>query len=96
MICRPKEQGGLGVINLRIQNQALHMKNLHKFYNHYDIPWVNLIWQAYYNNTSSTPHATTPRGSLWWRDCLALTDLYRGIASCNIGNGKTNLLWKDV
>ena len=43
MICRPKEQGGLGVLNLRVQNQALLLKNLYKFYNHMDIPWVNLL-----------------------------------------------------
>jgi hypothetical protein len=42
-ICRPKEQGGLGVLNLTIQNKALLLKNLHKFYNKHDIPWVNLI-----------------------------------------------------
>jgi hypothetical protein len=34
MICRPKDQGGLGVLDLRIQNKALLIKNLHKFYNH--------------------------------------------------------------
>jgi hypothetical protein len=29
----PKEQGGLGIINVRIQNTALLLKHLHKFYN---------------------------------------------------------------
>jgi hypothetical protein len=38
MMCRPKDQGGLGILNLKLQNQALIMKNLHKFYNHADIP----------------------------------------------------------
>jgi hypothetical protein len=37
-ICRPKAQGGLGVLDLNIQNKALLLKNLHKFYNRYDIP----------------------------------------------------------
>jgi hypothetical protein len=39
-ICRPKDQGGLGVLNLHIQNNALMLKNLHKFYNRLDVPWV--------------------------------------------------------
>jgi hypothetical protein len=47
MICRPKDQGGLGVLDLRIQNKAILIKNLHKFYNQKDIPWVKLLWQAY-------------------------------------------------
>lgn len=46
-VCRPKEAGGLGVLNLRDQNKALLMKNLYKFYNQQDIPWVNLLWKAY-------------------------------------------------
>jgi hypothetical protein len=55
-----KIKGGLGVLNLRLQNQALLMKNLYKFYNQYDIPWVNLIWRAYqYSN--STPHSGIPK-----------------------------------
>jgi mannosylglycoprotein endo-beta-mannosidase len=31
-ICRPKEQGGLGVLQLDAQNKALMLKNLHKFF----------------------------------------------------------------
>jgi hypothetical protein len=33
MICIPKEEGGLGVINIEEQNRALLLKNLHKFFN---------------------------------------------------------------
>jgi mannosylglycoprotein endo-beta-mannosidase len=32
-VCKPKKQGGLGVLNLEIQNKALLLKILHKFYN---------------------------------------------------------------
>jgi len=38
MVQKPKSKGGLGVINLRLQNDALLMKQLHKFYNKADIP----------------------------------------------------------
>ena len=48
MVCKPKNKGGLGVIDLKIQNQGLLLKQLHKFYNKLDVPWVNLIWSAYY------------------------------------------------
>lgn len=33
MVCKPKDCGGLGVIDLRIQGDALLLKFLHKFYN---------------------------------------------------------------
>jgi hypothetical protein len=40
MVTKPKGRGGLGVINLRLQNEVILMKNLHKFYNKEDLPWV--------------------------------------------------------
>jgi hypothetical protein len=94
MICRPKGQGGLGVLDLRIQNKALLIKNLHKFYNQKDIPWVKLLWQAYYNN-GQLPHLGNTKGSFWWKDCLSLMQDYRDITSISISNGKTCSLWKD-
>jgi hypothetical protein len=41
---KPKDKGGLGVINLRSQNCALLLKHLDKFYYKKNIPWVRLIW----------------------------------------------------
>jgi hypothetical protein len=43
MVCRPKDKGGLGILNLQLQNKALLMKQLHKFYTKRDVPWVHLI-----------------------------------------------------
>jgi hypothetical protein len=38
-----KDKGGLDLKNLRIMNDALLIKHLHKFYNKEDVPWVQLI-----------------------------------------------------
>jgi hypothetical protein len=43
MVTIPKKDGGLGIIDLQKQNEALLMKNLHKFFNKLDIPWVHLV-----------------------------------------------------
>jgi hypothetical protein len=56
LVIKPKNKGGLGVLNLRLQNDALLLKHLHKFYSRQDIPWVNLIWLTYY--TDKVPHAS--------------------------------------
>lgn len=61
MVCKPKNKGGLGIINLKTQNEALLMKHLYKFYNKYDLPWFKLIWGRYYQN--ATPHAEKEVGS---------------------------------
>jgi hypothetical protein len=38
MVTRPKSKGGLCVLRLRLQNDVLLMKNLHKFFNRDDLP----------------------------------------------------------
>jgi hypothetical protein len=62
MVCKPKNKGGLGILNLELQNKALLLKQLHKFYMKADTPWVKLIWSLYGN---SVPHAKSKRGSFW-------------------------------
>jgi len=56
MVTKPKSEGGLGVINIEIQNRALLMKNLDKFYNKKDNPWVNLVWEKQYKNGKLPDH----------------------------------------
>jgi hypothetical protein len=93
-ICRPKNQGGLGVLDITVQNIALLIKNLHKFYNRLDIPWVNLIWDSYYSNNSLP--GKNSEGSFWWKAHLKLVDLYKGKGKCVIGDGKTAYFWTDM
>ena len=94
MVQRPKDKGGIGVINLRLQNDALLLKQLHKFYSRANVLWVTLIWNTYYQN--KVPHASREVGSFWWKDILRLNILYRGIAKCSLGNGSTVLFWEDL
>ena len=94
LVCRPKEKGGLGVINLHIQNKGLLLKHLHKFFNKADIPWVTLIWNSYYDD--GVPHATVSVGSFWWRDILKLSDAYTAISSVHINRGDSALFWSDA
>lgn len=93
-VMKLKEKGGLGVINLRLQNDALLMKHLHKFYNKMDVPWVQLIWEKYYPD--KVPHASREVGSFWWRDVMRLNTIYRGIAKCTVGDGSTICFWEDL
>jgi hypothetical protein len=38
-----------GVINLSLQNDAMLLKTLHKFFNKACLPWVHLLWNQYYS-----------------------------------------------
>ena len=92
-VCRPKSQGGLGVMDIFTHNKTLLMKNLHKFFNRHDIPWVNLVWETYYS-TGNLP-GNSREGSFWWKSNLALIDQYKAIAKCNVGDGQSALFWDD-
>jgi hypothetical protein len=89
MVCNSKEEGGLGIINIEIQNQALLMKYLDKFFNKRDIPWVNLIWEKHYTNNKLP--GITKKGSFWWRDVLKLLPKFKKLANINVISGKTCL-----
>jgi hypothetical protein len=73
-VCRSRDQGGLGVLNIRTQNKALLIKHLHKFFNKDDIPWVSLVWEKYYEH-GKLP-GSVKKGSFWWRDILKLLDKF--------------------
>jgi len=94
LVCNSKENGGLGVHDMQIQNESLLLKHLHKFFNKCDIPWVQLIWNSHYNN--ETIPVNNRNGFFWWRDVLKLLDSFKEMASATIGDGSTSLFWSDV
>lgn len=90
---RPKKKGGLGIKNLLLQNDALLLKQLHKFYSKSDIPLVHQLWFKYYEGR--VPHVQRELGSLWGKDIFKLKDLYGFITTCQLGDGSSILFWKD-
>lgn len=89
LVCRSRLEGGLGVLNMKTQNEALLIKHLHKFFCKADIPWVSLIWEKYYS--SGKLPGTQKKGSYWWRDILKLLDNFKGMARVQINNGQSCL-----
>lgn len=81
------------MIDIRKQNEALMLKNLHKFFNRLDIPWINLVWEKYYKN-GKLP-SSIKKGSFWWRDNLKLVVKFRNFAMVSIEDGRSCLFWTD-
>lgn len=92
VVCKPKNHGGLWVLDILKQNKALLIKNLHKFFNKASLPWVKLIWKTYYDDG---PPQGKLEGSFWWKSHLKLIPLYKEVATCQVDSGQTVLFWKD-
>lgn len=95
LVYTSKEEGGLGILNLQTQNEALVLKHLHKIFNKCDLPWVKLIWDKRYRD-GKLPSPSLLKGSFWWKDALKLLKKCKGLASVTIFNGQTCLLWDDL
>lgn len=96
MVCIPKEEGGLGVHNLKTQNDSLLLKHLDKFFNRANVPWVHLVWNRYYADGKLPILTANLRGSFWWRDILKLLDSYKGFAMISVQDGKSCFFWLDL
>lgn len=90
--CKPRKQGGLGILDVSLHNKPLMMKNVQKFLNKEPLPWVQLIWEKYYSQ--SLP-GSKMEGSSWWRSHLRLFEDYKSNSNCKLGNGHATLLWHD-
>jgi hypothetical protein len=75
------------------QNETLLIKQLHKFYNKADVPWVQLVWNYY---TDEVPHVAKLCGSFWSRDIMKLADKYREICTVTPVKGDSILFWLTV
>ena len=91
-VCKPKSHGGLGVVDIQLHNKTLLIKNLYKFFNKQNLPWVNLLWESYY--TTNPPQGKV-EGSFWWKAHLKLIPLFKEVAHSTVGTGETTLFWTD-
>src|ERR1041385_1854270 len=78
-VCKPKDRGGLGILDLATHNKCLLMKHAHKFLCRSDLPWVRLIWNTYYPNGIITERSV---GSFWWKSISKLIPEYMKLATC--------------
>ena len=67
------------MLDMFVRNKALLMKNLHKFYNRANIPWVYLIWESY----------TVMEGSLelMWKDLFGGRKIWAWLITLNPMSG---------
>ncbi|KAL0423919.1 UNVERIFIED_CONTAM: hypothetical protein Sradi_0926700 [Sesamum radiatum] len=95
-ICKPKEEGGLGIRSIQTMNQALILKHLWRvLQNDGTLVWVDWIWRyRLQHSTLWTFNGAT--GSWGWKKMVKLRPLLRSGLIYKVGNGSTFKLWQDI
>jgi hypothetical protein len=89
MLCRPKEQGGLGILDLQLQNKCLYVANT-------DGMWQTLLQNKYLRSKSLTQVAAKPYGSHFWRGLMHKKDEVLAKGSFEIKDGTNVRFWDDT
>ena len=95
LICRPKDQGGLGIEVLTIKNKCLLSKWLFKFLNEQGV-WQELIQNKYLRGETLSQVSPKPSDSPFWRGVLKVKQEFFALGSFQIGNGQSTRLWEDT
>jgi mannosylglycoprotein endo-beta-mannosidase len=95
-VCRPKDQGGLGVINSRFMNIALMIKWIWRLFHpsEQDNLWYKLL-QAKYVNSDNIFATSTQGGSQFWRSLNKIKHFFKLGSRFVVGNGRKTLFWTD-
>lgn len=94
MVSRPKDQGGLGIINTMIMNECLLVKWIWKIHQEPDQLWFKII-KAKYLDGCSFFASKSKGGSQFWQGLHKVKHLFKWGALFSIGNGLNCRFWQD-
>nr|GEY28841.1 hypothetical protein [Tanacetum cinerariifolium] len=94
-VCKPKNQGGLGLKDLFVWNNALLVKHLWNIANKKDTLWVKWVSTIKLNGVSIWVVQKEECDSWGWKNLLTIRDLIMSHVLYKIGNGKNTYMWYD-
>ena len=94
-IRQPKEQGGLGIIDLEIQNKCLLSKWLFKLANE-EGTWQDLVRNKYLKGKPLGSGTKKPGISHFWAGLMEVKQTFLNLGSFVIGDGTQVRFWKDI
>jgi hypothetical protein len=94
-VCKPKEDGGLGVLNSRHMNTTLMLKWIWKLYQGADGLWADLIRAKYLGDRDLFASEVPTQGSQFWKAIQKVKWLFKLGARHLVRNGKRTFFWQD-
>ena len=87
-VCKPKDQGGLGILNSKLFNIALMLKWIWRLFSleSQSCLWVRLL-KAKYLGADNIFEASSEGGSQFWRSLHKIKHLFKLGAKFSLGSG---------
>ena len=95
LACQPKQQGGLGIQNLEIQNMCLLSKWLFKLCNEDEL-WQSLLKNKYLSNKTIGGCTKRSSDTHFWKGLMKVKDQFLSLGSFKVRDGTQTRFWKDV
>jgi hypothetical protein len=90
IVCKDRKNGGLGVMNLEIMNNALLAKLMVRYKDvSFHICWKNILRFKYHNVYNKMKYFT------FWKDVQNISEVVEFCLNKMLGNGKSTLFWLD-
>jgi hypothetical protein len=86
IICQLKEQGGLGILNIDVQNKCLLSKWLFKLINEEGL-WQNILKRKYLKTQTITHVQKKPGDSHVWSGLMNVKDSFLNLGHFQLNNG---------
>jgi len=95
LLCQPKDQGGLGIQNLDIQNKCLLSKWLFKLCNE-DGLWQELLRNKYMRDKPLALLEKKPRDSHFWKGLMGVKNQFLNLGRFKLVSGDQLRFWEDI
>ena len=94
-MCRPKDQGGLGIAVLDIKNKCLLSKWLYKLLNEEGV-WKEILVNKYLGSKSLSQVQAKPYDSPFWKGIMRAKNDFFQRGKFVLGNGEQVRFWEDI
>jgi hypothetical protein len=95
ILCAPKDQGGMGILNIELQNKCLLSKWLFKLINE-DGVWQNLLRNKYLRNKTISQLEHKPEDSQFWTGLMSVKHDFLRLGSFDLRDGTQIRFWVDT
>uniref|UniRef100_A0A8I6WF16 Reverse transcriptase zinc-binding domain-containing protein n=1 Tax=Hordeum vulgare subsp. vulgare TaxID=112509 RepID=A0A8I6WF16_HORVV len=95
IICRPKDQGGVGIGNLEVKNRCLLSKWLFRLSVETEGMWVQILHNKYLHSKTLAQVNVRPNDSPFWKGLMKVRSSFFHRIKFIIGNGEGTRFWED-